>query len=355
MQHDGITSTIALPPKMGEWYRFQPDAPHASSGVPRFEVIGHDSYQLICTKLQRVLDFLLGQCEEKFSVSIEKHAFSFIQQEFCSFNAEHEKQFLISRRSSSRLTYALYIEKHLALVFLSKILGESVLSDLSSVDLEMTDIFLDEMWALIGQRAGFVPNNFIADKTVGYAENNSMISANEGYYEFSCAVRISNSEIGKLSLAFNRKSLAEFEQHIPLYDGKPTIKLRPSVQKKILMKANAILGDATITLQDLLTMQEGDVIKLSKRVADPIIIKIGSELQFRGKLGRHKQYMAVKLNERILENDLDENLFSEDDVEQMSQNHEKTLASEKTIEANDDIFSDIESLDDDNDIQWDER
>ena len=56
-----------------------------------------------------------------------------------------------------------------------------------------------------------------------------------------------------------------------------------------------ILGTTSLTLQDLLQLQVGDVIPLDKPVDNPVVLKIGPKNWFDGEIGVKKNKMAVKI------------------------------------------------------------
>jgi len=57
----------------------------------------------------------------------------------------------------------------------------------------------------------------------------------------------------------------------------------------------AYLAETTITMEELLTLQPGDIIQSAKPVDGDIILQIHGRNKFAGKLGRHKDGVAVKI------------------------------------------------------------
>ena len=60
-----------------------------------------------------------------------------------------------------------------------------------------------------------------------------------------------------------------------------------------------ILGNTTLTLQDLLYLQVGDVIPLDKPVDSPAVVRVGTIDCFSGDIGVRKNKMAVKIKNAV--------------------------------------------------------
>jgi flagellar motor switch protein FliM len=57
----------------------------------------------------------------------------------------------------------------------------------------------------------------------------------------------------------------------------------------------AYLAETTITVGELLTLQPGDIIQTTKPMQSEIIVRVEGENKFAGKIGRHKENLAVKV------------------------------------------------------------
>ncbi len=73
---------------------------------------------------------------------------------------------------------------------------------------------------------------------------------------------------------------------------------------------SAILGKTTITLEDLLNLEEGDVIVLDKKIEEPVEVYIEGVPKILGKLGVFKNRMAVQIKKFLL---LEEDSKKEED------------------------------------------
>ncbi len=60
----------------------------------------------------------------------------------------------------------------------------------------------------------------------------------------------------------------------------------------------AYLAETTITVRELLSLQEGDIIQTGKPVSGELVLQVEGENKFAGKLGRHKEHLALKLTRR---------------------------------------------------------
>ncbi len=57
----------------------------------------------------------------------------------------------------------------------------------------------------------------------------------------------------------------------------------------------AYLAETSITVGDLLTLQPGDILQTAKPLASEIILQVEGQNKFAGKIGRHKDNVAVKV------------------------------------------------------------
>ena len=58
---------------------------------------------------------------------------------------------------------------------------------------------------------------------------------------------------------------------------------------------DAYLGETTITVRELLTLQPGDIIQTTKSVTGEVILQVEGENKYAGRMGRHKDHLAVKI------------------------------------------------------------
>lgn len=83
----------------------------------------------------------------------------------------------------------------------------------------------------------------------------------------------------------------QFEEYVDLA-------WRKSLERYIFgseVSLSAVLGKTTITLEDLLNLEEGDVIVLDKKIEEPVEIYIEGVPKMLGKLGVFKNRMAVQV------------------------------------------------------------
>jgi flagellar motor switch protein FliM len=57
----------------------------------------------------------------------------------------------------------------------------------------------------------------------------------------------------------------------------------------------AYLTETTMTLGELLTLQAGDIIQTAKPVDSQLILRVRDENKFAGRLGRHKDHLAIRI------------------------------------------------------------
>lgn len=72
------------------------------------------------------------------------------------------------------------------------------------------------------------------------------------------------------------------------------------IRKKIewaKVPVKAIIGKAQITIQDLISLERGDVIPLNQGITDPLAVYVGEYIKFRAMPGLHGNRIAVQITE----------------------------------------------------------
>ena len=60
----------------------------------------------------------------------------------------------------------------------------------------------------------------------------------------------------------------------------------------------AYLGETHITLGELFTLQTGDILQTTKPTTADVVLQVGGQNKFAGKIGRHKDNLAIKITRR---------------------------------------------------------
>jgi len=71
--------------------------------------------------------------------------------------------------------------------------------------------------------------------------------------------------------------------------------------KEAHMELTVVLGLSTITIDDFLSLNVGDVIELNRRIDEPLIIKVGEKPKFIGQAGKRNKKMAVQIIDNLEE------------------------------------------------------
>lgn len=91
-------------------------------------------------------------------------------------------------------------------------------------------------------------------------------------------------------------------------DGEDSMEIRNEILDNIRitdLNVSAHLGNAAITLEDVYRLHEGDVIDLGQMKDSMVDVYIENQPWFKGQLGAHKKNVAVKIEQRIGEEDSD--------------------------------------------------
>lgn len=74
------------------------------------------------------------------------------------------------------------------------------------------------------------------------------------------------------------------------------------------------LGKSTMTVTDMLYLQQGDVIKLNKRTDEKVDVRIGDHVKFKGVAGTHRKHMSIKITD-VIEESADEEAGEEGEID----------------------------------------
>lgn len=81
------------------------------------------------------------------------------------------------------------------------------------------------------------------------------------------------------------------------------------IKKRILnskVEIKAELGSTYVNINDILTLQKGDVIKLDSKKNDRVKLRVGSNVKFLGSIGISNNNMAIKITNVVKDGDNDE-------------------------------------------------
>jgi len=113
-----------------------------------------------------------------------------------------------------------------------------------------------------------------------------------------------DSKFGMLTLSIPFSSIQEYIGKINVLDesSKPTIKGIDEWQSRInesIVKVDVglpvVLGEAEISVQEILDLQADDVIVLDKKISDPVEAPLGKKGVIKGNVGVHNGHLALKI------------------------------------------------------------
>ncbi|MFO7445023.1 MAG: flagellar motor switch protein FliM [Ignavibacteriaceae bacterium] len=90
------------------------------------------------------------------------------------------------------------------------------------------------------------------------------------------------------------------------YNGITARDLIKSHLDKTFLPVTVEFGSTKITVDELLNLTKGDILKLSNKISDDHLVKVGNKKMFYGKIGVVNKNKAIKINKRILANNKDE-------------------------------------------------
>lgn len=183
------------------------------------------------------------------------------------------------------------------------------------IDRGYTDIELSLMEYLFKQITGILKNawsnSFDLEHTMDRVETNAQmiqfIQQDESVAIVVIEVTL-NELKGNINICLPAASLEEifkiFDSRYVKVSKKSDPKLEKQRRDAIMdslrdtpLAVSAILGQADISLRDLLDLQSGDIIPLNTKVADrSVLVKVENQDWFNGELGARKKRYAVRIN-----------------------------------------------------------
>ena len=136
-----------------------------------------------------------------------------------------------------------------------------------------------------------------------------IVAMNEAMAIITLEIRIGDTR-GLLSFSIPHVSLAPIAKQLNsrlLYETSPikSVADNSDTIRQILsssqVSVKAVFKETTATVNDILSLQEGDVIQLDQHVLDPILIKIEHMPKFHGFIGTHGTHYAVQIVDIIKE------------------------------------------------------
>lgn len=165
---------------------------------------------------------------------------------------------------------------------------------------------LKKAWAIV-DNYDFVIDRFESD--VDFAQ---ITSQNESVLLISFEIIIAEQAY-MMNIAF---ATYAFDSVLAKISGKKMTSIRPGKYNGItaqeLIAKNLYktelplvveLGTAKISLNDLMELQKGDIIKVDRKITDEYPVKIGSKEVFYGRPGTLNKHKAIKITRRVLKND----------------------------------------------------
>ena len=141
-----------------------------------------------------------------------------------------------------------------------------------------------------------------------------MISPNETVVVISFNIMIGESS-GMINICIPHVVLEPIVPNLSVRYWMQSNKKEPTPEQSILLEKRlkkaplpiiAELGNGKMTVEDFLYLQVGDVISLDRKIADPLIVKIGEVPKFTAQPGHLKNKMAVQIIETMIGGDEDD-------------------------------------------------
>ena len=159
-----------------------------------------------------------------------------------------------------------------------------------------------------------------SDTTAGFHWNSIGMSPENNEYKscfFMATVSIDGGDPVVIGAYYDPKTLLAIASNVrSTASQQGAVVLAPNTMAEVPVRMKGVLGKMSMSMSDLVHLQVGDVISLSKRLDDPVSIEIGTA-QFDAVLGRKNQRLALKLlanSFNVRAHQAEDTTYSEDSV-----------------------------------------
>ncbi len=74
---------------------------------------------------------------------------------------------------------------------------------------------------------------------------------------------------------------------------------------KAVLPLKVLLGNADITMRDLMKLSVGDVIELDNKINDPLVVQVANKKQFYARVGKFRKHLGIQISGVYRENEAD--------------------------------------------------
>ncbi|HAR62224.1 MAG TPA: hypothetical protein DF296_02325 [Candidatus Margulisbacteria bacterium] len=283
---------ILLTPEIGDWTLYLPediskDVKVGAVGISKFDRLSREelvqSHKMHYVGFEKLTDYLI----KTFKLKVELYSVDVLQIVYKNVEEQlGEDFFQVSVTIEDNFTFCLYFKNIIANILVDRSLGGA--GQMSEENLSQIEQKLFE------KITEYILSPFLAfwdiDKTkikvtevINGNKEDLSLNHQSSYVMFEGKVAIGNNNPGSIIFGYGRESIIELIRRYEANEKKAkrrTIELKKSTQQKIKIKFNVEVGTTEISMKELMSLSEGDIIKLDTPIKSFIRGNLVNSLSF---------------------------------------------------------------------------
>jgi flagellar motor switch protein FliM len=345
------TRNIKLGPAIGDWTTIQfkdldlDEINISSVRNINFDSLPRDEMKIVHMLHYRLAELITKKLSNDLTAKVELHSVEAKQMRYGEFLDSQQEQIVQSKYLLNDLgKMDVILDWALSEMLVDRLLGGQGVPDgrekFGEIELKILKTQLEEIIPLFNDSWG----NILGDQNVSdefssgtYAQDKKL-SYREAYVLFSLNFYFIDQNLHTITFAYPNSVLKHL---LKLKKSKVTptkrrIKLNPETEKRINIPVKALIGDASLTMKELMELQIGDVIPLKSTLETPIQVLIGGETAVTGQVGIINDQIAVQIvdlrdSDKIAKSDV--HMVEKSEVESQRLRQDKSISDYSEIKS----------------------
>jgi len=355
-----MTKSITLPAAMGNWYEYNPRIStkqkideETSSAFSALEAIHLDFGEKLCVLLAselKLASVLMGAKIYRMTYG------EFIDQNMRSISvAQLNGQF---EGADSAGSVSMLCDYSLALALVDRMVGGNGhlirrADAMTQIEKGCFKVFSEKVVKAMNQIYTQPVMNLNLTEILGpQMQSISEIPNSADYYVVGIELMIGEEQPVKILMAYDQNAVETLQllyRKVVRKIKKNRLKLDPMMVKSAMVPVTVELGKGTLSLQEAMSLQIGDLIVLDQKVDQPIRVQIGDHALMLAQPGQIGSNLSIKMNgyqdDQLVLPPVDLELVSEPRIAEDLREDEMQLDLEGTKETEEDKDFDLEEED----------
>ena len=304
------TRNIKLGPAIGDWTTIQfkdldlDEINISSVRNINFDSLPRDEMKIVHMLHYRLAELITKKLSNDLTAKVELHSVEAKQMRYGEFLDSQQEQIVQSKYLLNDLgKMDVILDWALSEMLVDRLLGGQGVPDgrekFGEIELKILKTQLEEIIPLFNDSWG----NILGDQNVSdefssgtYAQDKKL-SYREAYVLFSLNFYFIDQNLQTITFAYPNSVLKHLLKLKKSHSEpmKRRIKLDADTEECIKIPVKAVIGDATLTMSELIGLQIGDVIPLKSTLEMPMKVLIGGETSVTGQAGIINDQIAVQI------------------------------------------------------------